>query len=186
MAPSQIRTLQPTVVSGDGRAARSRRSQFTGVLKDREKNLAREINQLKNSPPFTPLEVSDSEKANQRRITHRRLLNSLPDGRGLPLFPAVIVVSFVKNIRLGALPNGPSYAPLFDSTNSAASSVRPACPLLLRLLPNCCATASVEEGQRETSKVRRRRVSIGSFQRIAVPLRQIGFGRVGLLQKAEQ
>jgi hypothetical protein len=34
------------VVSGDGRAAMSRRSQFTGVLKDREKNLPKEINQV--------------------------------------------------------------------------------------------------------------------------------------------
>ena len=45
MAPSQTRTLQPTVVSGDGPAARSRWSQFTGVLKYRKENLAREINQ---------------------------------------------------------------------------------------------------------------------------------------------
>src|SRR5208282_4424575 len=66
------------------------------------------------------------------------------------------------------------------------SSERKRLPLVPRFRTYRCVAETDEKGQRETSKVHRRRVSIGSFQRIAVPLRQIGCGRVGLLQKAEQ
>jgi len=66
------------------------------------------------------------------------------------------------------------------------SSERKRLPLVPRFRTYRCVAETDEKGQRETSKVHRRRVSIGSFQRIAVPLRQIGCRRVGLLQKAEQ
>ncbi len=43
---------------------------------------------------------------------------------------------------------------------SAVSSVRSACPLLLRLLPNCCATANVETGHKETHASEQKALSL--------------------------